>query len=342
MPDDNNDLVPPGPEAAAARTGPFAVIGELAKTHPQASSILLAGIASFAAVLAVTRMGIDLESTVPSVVYVVGIGLALLLLSSIVGDKILFLVLRWCTVILGIIWVIVYFLHSTALPDTYFSRPQIKCALLFWRECAETADKLADQSAIAEQPLAISEPGPAVVLPARSGLDPAQYDVFVQFAGSIRREDIRDMMTQLAGAGWDMQGIAGGGQRIDTAVGILEIRYGPQADMAAADLLAQSIFASGRVSRLPDIVANQGIAAGSLEVWIGRDFGISTANAKVALTALGFFNGPINGEPDPDLGEAIEAFQRSAGLVPDGLIGPVTLGAMLDRLPPGFSFSPVP
>jgi hypothetical protein len=64
---------------------------------------------------------------------------------------------------------------------------------------------------------------------------------------------------------------------------------------------------------------------------LGSVLGIQSALAK-----LGFDPGPLDGYGGPLTRDAVTRFQRSAGLVPDGIVGPVTrarLGAVLALTP---------
>lgn len=66
-------------------------------------------------------------------------------------------------------------------------------------------------------------PGPILPPPTAPSLAPPGVNwpqsVFVQFAGSLRREDIRQAMMSLGQSGWRVQGAALGGERIAAASG---------------------------------------------------------------------------------------------------------------------------
>lgn len=59
----------------------------------------------------------------------------------------------------------------------------------------------------------------------------------------------------------------------------------------------------------------------------GTDLG-STMGLQRALARLGYDPGPVDGLPGPRTRAAVVAFQSAAGLVPDGVIGPLTRGAL--------------
>lgn len=59
--------------------------------------------------------------------------------------------------------------------------------------------------------------------------------------------------------------------------------------------------------------------------------GIVSADVKevqMILTGQGYNVGPIDGNFGPQTLTAVQAFQRTKGLVPDGIIGPQTWGAL--------------
>lgn len=55
-----------------------------------------------------------------------------------------------------------------------------------------------------------------------------------------------------------------------------------------------------------------------------------TAALQVALRAAGTYLGTVDGLPGPNTEEALVAFQERAGLVPDGIVGPLTRRALGD------------
>lgn len=57
--------------------------------------------------------------------------------------------------------------------------------------------------------------------------------------------------------------------------------------------------------------------------------GSAVARVQETLAFLGFYQGPIDGIFGPDTEKAVMAFQRNAGLVDDGIIGPATWRELL-------------
>jgi predicted chitinase len=100
--------------------------------------------------------------------------------------------------------------------------------------------------------------------------DPSNYQVFVQFYGDLDRDVVRKMMTDLRDAGgWNVQGVAGGGEQTQAAKGYSEVRFA-----AGSEKAAQSLAASVQDSKLIDksIVPklNDNVAPGTLEIWLSK------------------------------------------------------------------------
>jgi hypothetical protein len=55
------------------------------------------------------------------------------------------------------------------------------------------------------------------------------------------------------------------------------------------------------------------------------------SEAKQILSRLGFYKGPLDDRADEAFYEAVRAYQKSKGLVPDGMIGIVTVTALRDE-----------
>lgn len=109
---------------------------------------------------------------------------------------------------------------------------------------------------------AIAPPPPAV--------DPASLKVWIQFAGSFKREDMIAFGRKIE-AGWPLaQGAALGGERTPSATGYNEVRYGPPANKAAAEKLATDVFATGIVAMAPVTRQDAIIPKDSLEIWISK------------------------------------------------------------------------
>lgn len=233
---------------------PTDALQNFAKSNPQAAAILFGAIACFASVAIIASFGIELQASVPNVVYILVIGVLLFVLVKIVHDAILMSVLAWFVTILAMAWVVVFVLQRMDPGN-----PRFACLADPIRACAATADDNAKRTAPSL---------PALAAPAAAAAsDPKRYVVNVQFAGLVR-DRVQTFMEQLAQAGWRVQGVAGGGERTGTAAGLAEVRYGPAADAEAARALAASVQASRLTGKSIRAVQVEAIPANSLEIWV--------------------------------------------------------------------------
>lgn len=115
------------------------------------------------------------------------------------------------------------------------------------------------------QPKSATLPIPSFAIPPAG---PHRQIVYIQFAGSIRRETTIGLNRSLKAAGWRAQGPSG--ERIGTARGLNEVRYSSEADREAAEALAAALTGTGVGGR--DVVARRVaiIRPGVLEVWISN------------------------------------------------------------------------
>jgi cell division septation protein DedD len=98
----------------------------------------------------------------------------------------------------------------------------------------------------------------------------SEYQVFMQFAGSLQRDQVRSLMRNLASSGWNMQGVDGGGERTPNAAGINEVRYGAAEDQAAAIELARMVQGSGLNARSVTWSYTTVVPPKTLEIWISK------------------------------------------------------------------------
>lgn len=115
-------------------------------------------------------------------------------------------------------------------------------------------------------------PPPPPTAPAAGGepaLPAAAYrqKVYIQFAGSLKREQIVALNRRLAQAGWAVQGSSG--ERIGTAAGRHEIRYSAD-NRAAAEALARAIDDAAIIRAPVTTRALPIISRDVLEIWISN------------------------------------------------------------------------
>ncbi|MEA2819477.1 MAG: hypothetical protein QOJ86_1481 [Bradyrhizobium sp.] len=127
-------------------------------------------------------------------------------------------------------------------------------------------DRAADKAYI--PPVAPSSIPPP--LPPSAPYKPADFKVFVQFAGLLRREDVVALSQKLASAGWNVQGRDRGGERTTAAAGYNEVRYSSADSENAARALARAVQEANLVSKPIGVARNDSIPPRDLEVWISR------------------------------------------------------------------------
>lgn len=231
------------------------VLKAYAQQHPQAAAILMGAVACFAAVAAVRSFGIDLEASLPSVLYIIGMGVVLLIVVAMLNDTMIMTFIKWFIIMLGLVWVAVFIAHRVEPGST-----KLACAAFFWQPCRATADSIAID--------ANPPPPQRVEIPRIENA--GSYQVFVQFAGLLKRDDVRTVMRRLSDSGWRVQGVEGGGERTAQAAGFAEVRYAEQGDEPVAKALAEAIQATKLLSTPLKATKNPRIKKGTLEVWISR------------------------------------------------------------------------
>jgi len=103
--------------------------------------------------------------------------------------------------------------------------------------------------------------------------------------------------------------------------------YGPST-VAAVEALQKA--AQLPVTGLVDAATEQALDAAVAETAGAAAAGATTRTAAVqgALKALGYWDGPTDGEPSPALADAVAQLQTDLGLEPTGTIDPATLDAV--------------
>ncbi len=246
---------------------PVQILNNLLQVDRQVALPLLGGLAVVAAAAIVATWDIDFDSAVIVGIYIVGLGAGLYVVSYVLTSlnlPVLKAVLGWF-VILFVMLVMLTFFVSAALPG-YTPIAPTPCLVRFWDRCPYVYDRIAERNFTPVKPPVDQPPAPQV------NVNPKNYRVFVQFAGIIRREDVRSMMTNLQNDGWRVQGVDGGGQRTVKAADVNEVRYTTPSDEAAAQTLARSVQAANLTGKIiqPVRVQSPPIADRTLEVWISR------------------------------------------------------------------------
>ena len=148
-----------------------------------------------------------------------------------------------------------------------FGIAPVECLVRFWERCVNAQDALVIRNYVPLSPPASTPPAPPgrALAPA-----PAGYDVRVNFAGNIRREDMIGLLASLRDGGWSVPADQRRGNRTALAAKLNEVRYPTPADAAAAAILAQDIEARGVVVGPITPRLTPGLQARVLEAWISR------------------------------------------------------------------------
>ena len=229
------------------------------RTNPTAAAILSGAIACFAAVTVIGKFGIDLQASIPSVFYALGIGIVFYLVVRLLDEPASRRAASWFFLLLVAAWVIAFFWSRLHPKD-----PELQCAVYFWAPCGQTADDVATDTA----------PKPQVVQaapnPTSGGLSSdakAQFQVFIQFAG-FTRDTIIGVASTLGSQGWKVQGADRGGERTSNAAGYTEVRYHDAAARPAAEALAAALNATKITSKQVKAKQLDIIKPDTLEIWI--------------------------------------------------------------------------
>lgn len=234
-----------------------------ARENPQQASIILAGIACFAAVAVVLTFGIDLQSNIMNIYYIIGAGASLIILSKMLNNNIIVSAFTLFIFVLLILWTVTFIVYRLALLDAS-NQQRIACVVNFLEDCKVVADKVAEEAA----PKNEDKVNSAIASVPKADTD-KNLKVFVQFAGNISRDTVRTMMRDLQSKNWAVQGTQGGGERTALAAGQSEVRYSSD-NAAAADSLAKAVTAYGISGRPVKSANNPSIPANQLEIWISN------------------------------------------------------------------------
>lgn len=101
------------------------------------------------------------------------------------------------------------------------------------------------------------------------GIERASYKVWIQFAGTLKRDEMRAFGKQIKARWPNAPGAEQGGERTEKSAGKLEVRHNP-ADKAAAEALTKDIEATRVFATMNAPVSLSIIPRGSLEIWVSR------------------------------------------------------------------------
>mgnify|MGYP000017529503 CR=1 FL=1 len=269
---------------------PVAAIEKLLTVNRDAAVLILTGIAVFTAISIVGAYKINLDTALGVAAYIFGFGVAATVFSIVIADLRIRAVMGWFLVVLIVGWTVVLSISILFQPGPF--RP-VYCILSFTERCEDVAERLAlaeqKRSAVVVEMVPASLPVtptggivldavPSTVRPmnvdfsttiatASASVAVATPEVFVQFAGVITRDSVRELMRTLRAQGWNMQGVEAGGKRTEAAAGYNEVRYSP-GEQAEAERLAEALQRLNPTGKPIIAVDNAAVAAGALEVWL--------------------------------------------------------------------------
>lgn len=250
-------------------------IVEYAKRNPVGAGLILGGMAVLSSAAAFLASGAALTEAGPVCLWMIGIGFLLAVLAYIATHPVLMPLVASCLILFAAVYGLLFVLHTAFPTNTVFG-----CLVSF--DCREGADRSAAQdpesnAAIAVPPSTLpsqdtdvtSSNGDIAGEPTAVAGDYPQR-VFVQFAGAITRDAMRAFMRDMASAGWNVQGVEDGGERIATAAGLSEVRYGPPEDEQAAQALVDYLNEHQVIGKTFKAKQLDIIQKGVLELWMGR------------------------------------------------------------------------
>jgi peptidoglycan hydrolase-like protein with peptidoglycan-binding domain len=146
-------------------------------------------------------------------------------------------------------------------------------------------------------------------------------------SNAIADEVVRSVQAQLQKAGF-YEGSIDGTWGSQTAAGVR--RYQLANDLrVTGELNEVTLNRMGIAPAVPQYKALAALFKGGPYLTAPPDFQVATIRkAKENLKLLGYYNGPINGDPSPVLTRALEAYQRSAKFRASGRLDKTTLQAL--------------
>lgn len=228
------------------------------ETPSKVKEYLISGVAVFAALAIVLGYGIKPQADLASAAIVAVVGIFALVMSMVISDTRMVEILKWFVLGTFLIWCAAFGLHRV-----YPANDAFRCLAYPFSDCLAVTD----QNAIAENPAPPLQAQP-IAPPAQ--IDPKAYQVYMQFAGTIRRDDVKTAMREMAKAGWNMQGVEGGGERTVSAAGFAEVRYGVDADQSAANALAEAVNKTRLISKPVAAKKVAAVPANRLEIFVSN------------------------------------------------------------------------
>ncbi len=199
---------------------PWTIIEKLLLVDKKVALIILGGLGTFAAVAVVQAFKLDWNGSLLIAGYVVGFGVLLFLLSTIIDDQTSRTVISRFLTFIFMLFMSALFVGAVMPHATFINPPS--CLIRFWAPCRTPGgviDNLVDQAQL-PKPSTVPPLGDVGALP--SGI--YHYRVYIQFAGEIKRGDVVAVAHELRAQGWNVEGANQGGERLAAGAYLNEIR----------------------------------------------------------------------------------------------------------------------
>ena len=255
---------------------PVTALTKLYKIDPNSAKYLTAGMAVFAAAAVVSAGHVDVATMGLVGLYVICLGLILIVVANL--PKILRAVLGTFVVVVIISVVTTIFISCVTTPA--WPHPAY-CLVKFWLPCRNEEEAYTERNAVSldsdvKVPAIIHAPSTNIEIPVKSDKNSSvtyeklvpQRRVFIQFAGMITRDSVKELNASLSRGGWKMQSTTG--ERTQIAAGMNELRYGLSQDGTAAKLLADAVTATGITSEPVVPRYYPQVGSKNFELWISK------------------------------------------------------------------------
>jgi hypothetical protein len=252
---------------------PTAALAKLYKFDPTTARYLTAGMAVFAVAAIVSVWSIDIVTMGLVGLYVLTLGLVAIAVANLPSLPRTIL----GSFLVGFLMVALTTIFISAVTEPAWPKPAY-CLVKVWDRCRDEEEAYAARNA---KSIDAKVKVPEVIATPAASLPPKQSPgakvvsvptvpprrVFIQFAGRITRDSMRDLNSALARGGWHMQGESG--ERTEKATGKNELRYGLQEDRLAAGWLADAVTATG-VTSSPVVPRYNSSVGSDFELWISK------------------------------------------------------------------------
>lgn len=241
------------------------IVEKLLGVNRTIATIILIVLALISIATSILGANIDRDFLIWVAVFVFSVGFIALLVAKAIDNERLMNALVWIAFLMFVFYILsilfsimVYRRDVPSYVPAIYKNPY--CVMKFWVPC-----DAGDDAALR----ASCDDAGRKQLPTPPVKTTSNARVFIQFAGAIDRQEIRDLNAKLRGAGWNVQ--SDSGERTAAAIGFNEVRYRSPGDEKAAEALAQ-FMNEIKLSKAKTVAKLTGslVAENSIEIWISR------------------------------------------------------------------------